>query len=235
MRLRFRDDYGDLTPAGRRAGIAVGLITLIAVGFAFGRMGTTMPAASTTPLRAPAAPPSAPPVPAHGPVPDTQSGAITAAADADCVLGGPLVAQPAQYQAALAAILTPDKAADAAAIAQQESTQLDQATGVVTAAAQGTRTYVSCVPLGYRVESYAPTKAAVSVWTEQIVAVEGSIAPTSSYITETLHLEWIGSGWKLESSELLDTQWAPAPRQNALSQSASLPAQVVNFTPFGGA
>lgn len=235
MRIRVRNDYGDPTPAGRRVGIAIGLLSLVALGFALGRMASPAPAVVSAPASATPSVSAAPAAPSRGPAPNTPMGAITAAARADCILGGPLVSQPARYQVALAAILAPDKAGAAAAIAHQESAQLDQQTGLVSAAAQGTKTYVTCVPLGYRVESYAPATASVSVWTEQIVAVEGRVAPTSSYVTETLHLVWTGGAWKLESSELLDTQWAPAPRQTALAQSTTLPAQLVNFTAFEGA
>jgi hypothetical protein len=233
MKPTLRDSYGDRTPAGRRVSIGVSVLVLLSVGFGIGRLSSTgarapAPALLSSPSRTAQAP-----APPRGAAPDTQAGAVTAAAEADCVLGGPLVTSPAQYQAALTQILAPDKAAAAADLAQQESAQVDAQTGAVSAAAAGTRVYVSCVPLGYRVESYAAGTAAVSIWTEQIVAVEGSYAPASGYITETLHLAWSGGAWKLESSSLLDTAWAPTPRESALPQSTTLPAQMVTFAPFG--
>jgi hypothetical protein len=233
MKLALRDSYGDRTPAGRRVGIGVSGLVLISVAFGFGRLSST-----AAPARAPALLPSPSgiahvPPPARGAAPDTEPGAVTAAAEADCVLGGPLVTSPAHYQAALTQILAPDKAGAAADLAQRESAQVDAQTGAVSAAAAGTHVYVSCVPLGYRVESYAAATSAVSIWTEQIVAVEGSYAPASAYITETLHLVWTERGWKLESSSLLDTAWAPTPRESALPQSTTLPVQMVTFAPFG--
>lgn len=234
MRLVLRDSYGDRTPASRRLIVVVGLLVLFTVAFCIGRSSS---AAATTRIAVPAPSPTQlaqAQAPARGAAPDTEAGAATAAAEADCVLGGPLVTSPTQYQVALAQILAPDKAGAAADLAQQESAQVDAQTGAVSAAAVGTRVYVSCIPLGYRVESYAAGTAAVSIWTEQIVAVEGSYSPASGYITETLHMAWTAGGWKLESSSLLDTAWAPTPRESALPQSTTLPAQLVTFTPFGG-
>ncbi|MBJ7595988.1 MAG: hypothetical protein JF886_14240 [Candidatus Dormibacteraeota bacterium] len=173
-------------------------------------------------------------MPQLGPAVQTRAGAANAAAAVDCVLGGPLVTTPRAYEAALAQILASDRTGTAAQIAQQESAQIDAQTGVVAAAAGGTRTYVGCIPLGYRVESFTSSTASVSVWTEQIVAVEGRYAPASAYITETLQLVWRGGAWKLESSELLDTAWAPAPLEPALAESTTLPAQLLTFTPYGG-
>jgi hypothetical protein len=234
MRLTLRDSYGDRTPAGRRVRFGVSVLVLFSVAFGIGRLSsTTAPTHASTPLPSPSRIAQVP-APARGVAPDTEAGAVTAAAEADCVLGGPLVTSPTQYAAALAHILAPDKAGAAADLAQQESAQVDAQTGAVSAAAAGTRVYVSCVPLGFRIESYTAGTAAVSIWTEQIVAVEGRYAPASGYITETLHLAWTPGGWKLESSSLLDTAWAPTPRESALPQSTTLPAQMVTFAPFGG-
>lgn len=232
--MRLRDEYGTPSPRARHVGIATGLLTVCAAGFAFGRMG-----AAPTPTPSPITQgtgPSASVVPASNPAPTahTQAGAVTAATHADCVLGGPLVLNPARYRTALTALLAPDKVESAATIAQAESSQLDAQTGALTAAASGTRVYVTCVPLAFRIESSAPDSTAVSVWTEQVVAVEGSFAPASAYVTETLDMVWTDTGWKLESSQLLDTRWAPAPLESPLPQAGTLPAQMVNFTPLGG-
>ena len=234
----FRDEYGDPTVAGRRLGIAVGIVLLLACGVGFGRM-TNSVSASTSPTNAPSVAKSVSTAPAlvdapNGSAPDTRSGAVTAATEADCTLGGPLVTSPTKYQAALAALLVPAKVGDAASLAQSEASQLDQATGVVTAANQGQKVYINCVPLGFRVESFTATTASVSVWTEQIIGVNQAYAPASSYVTETLTLVWTNAGWKLQGSVLLDTQWAPATNQPALPQASTLPAQLVNFTQYEG-
>jgi len=119
----LRDQYGDPTAAGRRTGFAVGIVLILACGIGFGRM-TAMPTASpsTTRMTTPAAQSAttAPPlsVPASGTAPDTRGGAITAATEADCTLGGPLVISPARYQAAISALLIPAKVADAVSLAE---------------------------------------------------------------------------------------------------------------------
>jgi hypothetical protein len=235
MRRLFRDPYAAPTPSRRRAGIGLGLLLVLATGFALGK-GTagSAPHPPAAGQATPAPPVAAlPTAPAHGPAPQTQAGAITAAAETDCTLGGALVTSPAQYQTAIEGLLTPDKRGAAASIAQAEAAQVDSETGAISAAAQGGRVYISCIPLGYRVDAYAPTTAAVSVWSEQIVAIDQGYAPASAYVTETLHLRWVDGAWKLEGSELLDTQWAPTPREPSLPQASTLPAQLVNFTAFG--
>jgi hypothetical protein len=144
-----------------------------------------------------------------------------------------LVLSPARYQAAISALLVPAKVADAGSLAQAEASQLDQETGVVTAGGHGTRVYISCVPLGYRVESYGANAASISVWTEQIIGIDQAYAPAASYVTETLTVQWTDAGWKLQASVLLDTQWAPATNQSPLPQASTLPTQLVDFTPYG--
>jgi len=235
MRPRLRDEYGAPTRVARHAGIAAGLLSVCALGFALGRMNS---AASQHPQPAgqSAVPLLGGSAPASSPSPDvpTKDAAVGAAVHADCVLGGPLVLNPAAYRTALSTVLAPDKAGSAAGLASDESAQLDAETGAVTAAGGGTHVYITCVPLAYRVETFAPGAAAVSVWTEQIVAIEGSFAPASAYVTETLDMVWTAAGWRLETSQLLDTHWAPTPVESPLPQAGSLPAQMTTFTPLGG-
>lgn len=229
-RPRFRDDFGAPTAIGRRVGIFAGALLLLAVGVAVGRLPTPPSGQSAV---VPTSPRASAPTTAGTTGAQSRGGAIAAAAEIDCTLGGSLVVSPTNYAAAVAVLLAPDQRYHAADIAASESNQLESQTGAVSAAAAGRAVYISCVPLGYRVESYAATAAAVSVWTEQIVGIDGSYTPSAAYVTETLELIWAGGAWKLEKSSVLDSAWAPAVRQLALPQGTALPSQMLNFIPYG--
>lgn len=229
-RFRFRDDFGAPTATGRRAGVFAGALLLLATGVAVGRL-LTHPSGNSTVIPTP--PRASAPMAARTTGARSRGSAIAAAVDIDCTLGGSLVVSPTNYAAAVALVLAPDQRDHAADIAATESNQLESQTGAVSATAAGHTVYINCVPLGYRVESYAATAAAVSVWTEQIVGIDGSYTPSAAYVTETLDLTWVGGGWKLEKSSVLDSAWAPAVRQPALPQGTALPSQMLNFTPYG--
>lgn len=237
-------EYAEGGRRDRVIAIVAGILLVAGLGFALGR-GTVGAVAAPTAHTAAAPFPTASPIPvsfvdAPHPetngvptgFPDSAGGAIQAASAFDCVLGGPLVIHPDAFRAAVRTMAAPGMATTMLQAADATLTSLDANTGLISAAAAGKAVAVRCIPIGYRLETFTPSAAAVDVWTEQIVAVDQSLPPTVTYDTITLSLVWVGGDWRLAGSRTLDASWAPRDPRPGLPVGSSLPAQLGGFQPY---
>ena len=67
-------------------------------------------------------------------------------------------------------------------------------------ATAGATPAVKLVPIAYKVESYDPTEARVSIWAVWLIAEQGILAPQQNWITLQLSLHWLDQDWKMAAS-----------------------------------
>ena len=160
----------------------------------------------------------------------TRGGAVAAATNFSAVLAGPLVLEPDRYRAAERVIATPSAQARVAAEGEQAITAVDGGTQAIAEARRGVRVAVRYTPIAYRVTAYDIGRATVSIWGLWMVGEQGWLAPTQTWSTRTVVLEWTGGDWKLARSS---TSPGPAPQlgQEA-ARTAELPPQLTDFEEY---
>jgi len=165
--------------------------------------------------------------------PDTQNGAVAAAANFVAAYGSEAMMTAVTRHQIVQSIADP-------VIEPDLEKQLDQA---FTLAAQGFgldkngnaptgQTFVSrAVPFGTSVTKYAATKATVAVWINMIAgtAGQGSTHPVSeTWSTVTLNLSWVNGDWKWSSFTQTDGP-TPVPAGQQVSSSGDLQNAVKQF------
>lgn len=86
------------------------------------------------------------------------------------------------------------------------------------------------VPLGYRVESYTPSEATVSVWYAAIGVGTPEVPMSTAWGTDRLTLVWADGDWKISA---ISSAAGPEPPSNATARADStLAASINGFTPF---
>jgi hypothetical protein len=165
--------------------------------------------------------------------PDTQSGAVAAAANFVAAYGSDAMMTAGTRHQLVHAIADP-------AIEPNLQQQLDQA---FTLAAQGfgldkngnapaNETFVSrAVPFGTSVANFSTTKATVAVWINMIAgtAGQGSTHPVSeTWSTVTLNLTWVNGDWKWSSFTQADGP-TPVPAGQQVSSPSDLQNAVQQF------
>jgi hypothetical protein len=131
--------------------------------------------------------------------PHTRQGAVDAATAYAVTLNGPIVLDAAALKAAEDVVATPEYRGPLEQQTAQALRTLDSAYGVRSNASVGATPAVRLVPVAFRVESYNPTEARVSIWAVWLIAEEGLLPPQQAWITTQLALRWSGD-WKLSSS-----------------------------------
>lgn len=74
----------------------------------------------------------------------------------------------------------------------------------------GTPVFVRTAPLGWRIVSYTPDAAQVSVWMNNVSGAVTGFAPTADYRTATIDLVWEDGDWKLANAQVANGP-TPAP------------------------
>src|SRR5919108_5050419 len=196
---RASEEFGP--PRGlRRWGPAIPVVVIaiaLLAGFVFGRI--TAP--STVTVRTVPLAPGSTRVEAGVPIgyEHTRQGAVDAATAYAVTLNGPIVLDASALRAAEEVIATPDYRGPLEEQTAKALQALDSAYGIRSNASMGATAVVRLVPIPYRVESYNPTEARVSIWAVWLIAEEGILAPQQTWITTQLQLRWLGD-WKLSAS-----------------------------------
>lgn len=137
----------------------------------------------------------------------SEEGAAAALLNYSVVLARLVLEPPAERQAALRLLATPE-------FAQRTATQLDRARaaaeqGPLGAALRGEGTAVfRGGPLGFRVVKATRDEAAVDTWAFGLVAATSGLEPRMTFQTSTSTLRWVDGDWKLAASR---SRPGPAP------------------------
>jgi hypothetical protein len=160
----------------------------------------------------------------------TRAGAVAAATN-DLVLDvSDLILDPARYRAVVAQLAAPEDRQRLLTIAEENVDFLQNRYQMVSDAAHGVAVVVRLVPLTYRLEAYTSQSATVDVWTLELFAVDGVLAPTDNWVTATVVLEWVGGDWKEAD---LGSQPGPSTRPwMAAPQTLALPTQLRTYQEY---
>jgi hypothetical protein len=129
----------------------------------------------------------------------TAAGAVDAATNYAVAFNGPLLLDRETLQGTITAAASPDYRNDLEAQTAKALQALNSAYGVQSNARNDATPAIRLVPIAYRLESYSPVDARVSIWAVWMIAEEGILAPQQAWITTQLSLRWLGD-WKLYAS-----------------------------------
>jgi hypothetical protein len=207
------------------------MLGLIASGIVLGRVSVSSPDGRSLPAEVAGA------ARMNGDVPvgyaRTREGIVAAATDYSAVLAGPLILEPGRYRAAEDVIASPSARASVRAEGEQAVAAVDESTRALTEAQRGVRVVVRYTPIAYRLNAYDRSRGTVSIWALWLVGEQGLLAPTETWSTRTIVLEWIGGDWKLASS---NTSAGPTPQLGQpATQAAELPPQLTDFEEYAHA
>jgi hypothetical protein len=156
---------------------------------------------------------------AHSP-----EGAASAAANYLGALAGPQLLDPPAYDALLRRMTTTEGYAELKRQADAGRPQALQTLGVGTSPAP--QLIVRSAPLGYRIDTYSPDEATVSIWSVGLVGSSTTRPPDASWSTTTITLDWSGD-WRMSGYR---TTSGPVPPDSA-SQVPSLPSDLFSASP----
>jgi hypothetical protein len=208
----------------RRWGPAIPVVVIaiaLLAGLVFGRIS----APSTVAVRTVPLAPGSTRVEAGVPIgyEHTRQGAVDAATGYAVTLNSPIVLDASALRAAEDVIATPEYRGPLEEQTAKALQALDSAYGARSNDGMGATLVVRLVPVAYRVESYNPMEARVSIWAVWLLAEEGILAPQQAWITTQLQVRWLGD-WKLASSGSHPGPVPQPPQQAVDQQSMPLPA-----------
>lgn len=191
---------------GRRR-LAFACIATLLVGFLLGHALSPSPGGdrAATPAKAGAAR-SLAGVPVS--FPDSARGAAQAVAAYQRAFATPAVLRPDVLRSRIEAVATPDYAATMLAANSPGAERL--AAGPIGAGVRrGVQTLYSAVPIGYRVESFAPDRARVLTWGFTLLGNAGAVEPAAYFGLTHTELVWMEGRWRIAETR---GGFGPTPR-----------------------
>lgn len=190
----------------RRAPLAAGCLALVLLGLLAGRLTAPSPGGGRAAAPAAGAARTLAGVPVS--FPRTRAGAAAAIAAYQRAFADPDVLGPGALRARIEAVATPDYAA--AMLAATSPGQRRLAAGPIgRGLASGVATLYLGVPIGYRVESFAPSRARVLTWGLTLLGNASSVEPAAYFGLARTDLAWLGGRWRIAASR---GGFGPTPR-----------------------
>jgi hypothetical protein len=231
---QYDERYREGSPMALRLG-GLGLIALVILGLGFLAGRASAPKATTAGPATTATAPGASRTENGVPVgySQTRTGAVSAATNFTRFLTGPLVLHPDGYRAALGTLAAPEAKTKLLGEAETSLATIQNNLQIVTNAARGVQVSIGAYPLAYHVNNYSPTVTEVSVWAVGVIAEDGQLAPSQSWQTVTVDLEWTNGDWKVTAD---GTTPGPVPAlvQSPL-QTKDLPQQLRDYSVYDSA
>lgn len=162
--------------------------------------------------------------------PHTRAGAVAAATNFVVLGASDLILDPARYRAAIAEMAAPEDRQRLVTLAEENVDAFQNQLQMVSDAAHGIAVVIRAVPLTYQLQAYTPQSATVDIWTLQLRAVDGVLAPTDLWVTETIVLEWVGGDWKM--ADVGDQPGPTTLPSMAAPQTLALPAQLRTYQEY---
>ena len=227
------------SPGGRPRRLLIyvlAALALVGIGIAIGSRITagTQEAPTTQSLTQPAQTTSAPKTGTSAPAyADTPAGAEAAAARSITAFDGDVLLDPIRLRAVVERMAAPSARTDLVAAFEQAGAQTRTDLGVGTVPRPVV--VLRSAPVGYRVESYSPTRAQIAVWYVGIVGSGATVAPQQSWRTQIVSLVWDDGAWKVTGFR---SSPGPTPPLSANTQAAApgeLFTTIPSFHEFTGA
>lgn len=140
--------------------------------------------------------------------PQTRAGAALAAAGYQQAFADTSILRPGVLRRRVEAVATPDFAATMLRANEPGVARLaDGALG--EGAREGIATAYFAVPIGYRLLSFSPSRAAVKTWGFTLIGNDSAIEPSAYFGTSRTELVWMGGDWKIADTR---AWFGPTPR-----------------------
>jgi hypothetical protein len=181
--------------APRRRGLLLACAATLLVGFLAGHALSPSPGGdrAATPAKAGAAR-SLAGVPVS--FPDSPAGAAQAVAAYQRAFASPAILREGVLRSRIEAVATPDYAATMQAANSPGAERL--AAGPIGAGVRrGVQTLYSAIPIGYRVESFAPDRARVLTWGFTLLGNASSVEPAAYFGLTHTELVWTEGRWRI--------------------------------------
>ena len=128
--------------------------------------------------------------------PDSPAGAAQAVAAYQRAFASPAILREGVLQSRIEAVATPDYAATMLAANSPGAERL--AAGPIGAGVRrGVQTLYSAIPIGYRVESFAPDRARVLTWGFTLLGNASSVEPAAYFGLTHTELVWMEGRWRI--------------------------------------
>lgn len=189
----MRSPTGGSAPS--RRGLLLACVATLLVGFLAGHGLSPTPGGdrAATPAKAGAAR-SLAGVPVS--FPDSPAGAAQAVAAYQRAFASPAILGKGVLQSRIEVVATPDYAATMLAANSPGAERL--AAGPIGAGVRrGVQTLYSAIPIGYRVESFAPNRARVLTWGFTLLGNASSVEPAAYFGLTHTELVWMEGRWRI--------------------------------------
>lgn len=197
---------------GGRRGVPVlaalaAAVAALLVGLLVGGLGSGDGASSTPPAEAGVGPErweaGVPAGFAH-----TEAGAAEAVASYERAFADPRVLGPGVLRRRIEAVAAPDYVATMLA-ANGPGTQRIAAGAIGVGLSKGVATVFTAVPIGYRVDSYSPERAALLTWGFTLLGNASAVEPGAYFGTTRTELLWSEGDWKIAGTS---ASFGPTPK-----------------------
>ncbi len=128
--------------------------------------------------------------------PDTPAGAAQAVASYQRAFATPAILRPEVMRARIEAVATPDYSETMLA-ANSPGAQRLAAGPIGAGVRRGLQTLYAAVPIGYRVESFAPDRARVLTWGFTLLGNASSVEPAAYFGLTHTELAWMNGRWRI--------------------------------------
>jgi len=166
--------------------------------------------------------------------PHTPQGAAEAAGNYLTILNGPLMLDPAKLSAAIDEMAEPGARPQLESQSQVGRREAESLWGVQTARQQGQPFLFMTTPIAYRLASYTPQEARVSVWWVGNVGVAGHQRLIALFGVSTATLDWHNGDWRLRAYDSGSPSGDVVPALlQAPTVTDGIPSQLVEYVPYG--
>ena len=162
----------------------------------------------------------------------TSAGAAVAAAGSITAFDGNVLLDPQRLRTVVERIAAPSARADLVSEFEQASVQTRSELGV--GAAPRPVVVLRSAPVGYRIETYSPTRAQVAVWYVGIVGSGATVAPQQSWRTQIVSLVWENGAWKVTRFQSSPGPTPPLANNAQAEAPGELFASIPSFQEFAG-
>lgn len=192
----------------RRAFVRRALPIALALGLGFLAGRATSPSApgAEAPSARASVPSGAAPLPAQ--FPRSRAGAAAAVAAYQRSFASPRILAPGRLRARIEAVAMPSY------VGQMLEANSPGARGIAAGPigeglAEGLGTLYAAVPIGYRIESYSPTRARVLTWGFTLLGNAASVEPAAYFGLTDTDLAWAADGWRIAGTR---ASFGPTPK-----------------------
>jgi hypothetical protein len=218
-------------PRRRRLATAGVAVALVAIGVAIGSRLTAPREKVASPATVTVT--SSSPTPSAPTAEPTRASAVTAAATYVTELDGSILLDSTRLRAVVNRIASAQARPSLVTAYEQAAAQARERLSLGTVPTPVV--ILRAAPVGYRVDSYSPRSATISIWRVGIIGSGASVDPQQSWATETVTLVWESGRWKVAGFSSSPGPTPPLPTGAAATPRGELFRTVPGLEEFASA